>query len=55
MKSDVETQGEFINFLAKEVERAACTEISDVKAFVKWLEDELSYLIDERAVLKHFS
>lgn len=27
---------------------------SDVKAFVKWLEDELSYLIDERAVLKHF-
>lgn len=54
IKSDVETQGEFINFLIKEVQNATYTEISDVEAFVKWLDEELSYLVDERAVLKHF-
>ncbi|KAJ6692236.1 PROTEIN CHUP1 CHLOROPLASTIC [Salix purpurea] len=54
IKSDVEKQKEFINFLIKEVESAAFKEISDVKAFVKWLDDELSSLVDERAVLKHF-
>ncbi|CAK7330529.1 unnamed protein product [Dovyalis caffra] len=54
IKSDVEKQKEFINYLIKEVESAAFKEISDVKAFVKWLDDELSSLVDERAVLKHF-
>ncbi|KAK9085501.1 hypothetical protein Sjap_025912 [Stephania japonica] len=54
IKSDVETQGDFIKFLIKEVETAAFTDIEDVVAFVKWLDDELSYLVDERAVLKHF-
>ncbi|XP_059660889.1 protein CHUP1, chloroplastic isoform X2 [Cornus florida] len=54
IKSDVETQGEFINFLTREVEGAAFTEISDVETFVKWLDGELSCLVDERAVLKHF-
>ncbi|KAK9280206.1 hypothetical protein L1049_013893 [Liquidambar formosana] len=54
IKSDVETKGEFINCLTREVETAAYTEISDVEAFVKWLDEELSYLVDERAVLKHF-
>ncbi|GMG98828.1 hypothetical protein Nepgr_000668 [Nepenthes gracilis] len=54
IKSDVETQGEFINFLAREVESAAFTEISSLEAFVKWLDGELSCLVDERAVLKHF-
>ncbi|XP_010920797.1 INCREASED PETAL GROWTH ANISOTROPY 1-like protein 1 [Elaeis guineensis] len=54
IKSDVETQGDFINFLTREVENAAYKEISDVEAFVKWLDEELSYLADERAVLKHF-
>ncbi|KAB5541132.1 hypothetical protein DKX38_014106 [Salix brachista] len=54
IKSDVEKQKEFINFLIKEVESAAFKEITDVKAFVKWLDDELSSLVDERAVLKHF-
>ncbi|KAL6544844.1 hypothetical protein OROMI_023706 [Orobanche minor] len=55
IKTDVETQGEFIRFLIKEVEGAAFTDIEDVLPFVKWLDDELSYLVDERAVLKHFS
>ncbi|KAE8669796.1 Tetratricopeptide repeat-like superfamily protein isoform 2 [Hibiscus syriacus] len=54
IKSDVETQGEFIRFLIKEVENAAFTDIEDVVPFVQWLDDELSYLVDERAVLKHF-
>ena len=50
----METQGDFINLLKNEVESAAYREISDVEAFVKWLDAELSYLADERAVLKHF-
>lgn len=54
IKTDVETQGDFIRFLIKEVEDAAFTDIEDVVPFVKWLDDELSYLVDERAVLKHF-
>ncbi|RWW67387.1 hypothetical protein BHE74_00025174 [Ensete ventricosum] len=54
IKSDVETQAEFISFLTREVENAAHGDISQVEAFVKWLDEELSYLVDERAVLKHF-
>ncbi|GAB2298608.1 hypothetical protein Dimus_032678 [Dionaea muscipula] len=54
IKTDVETQGDFIRFLIKEVENATFTEIEDVVLFVKWLDDELSFLVDERAVLKHF-
>ncbi|KAJ0263637.1 Uncharacterized protein HA466_0039460 [Hirschfeldia incana] len=46
--------GDFIKFLIKEVENAAFSDIEDVVPFVKWLDDELSYLVDERAVLKHF-
>ncbi|XP_052200826.1 protein CHUP1, chloroplastic [Diospyros lotus] len=54
IKTDVETQGDFIRFLIKEVENAAFVNIEDVVPFVKWLDEELSYLVDERAVLKHF-
>ncbi|KAK7306559.1 hypothetical protein VNO77_44508 [Canavalia gladiata] len=54
IKTDVETQGDFIRCLIKEVEGAVFTDIEDVVPFVKWLDDELSYLVDERAVLKHF-
>ncbi|GAB2215128.1 hypothetical protein Drorol1_Dr00019505 [Drosera rotundifolia] len=54
VKSDVETQAEFINFLTREVQSAAFTEISALEGFVKWLDGELSCLVDERAVLKHF-
>uniref|UniRef100_A0A7C9FA61 Protein CHUP1, chloroplastic n=1 Tax=Opuntia streptacantha TaxID=393608 RepID=A0A7C9FA61_OPUST len=55
IKTDVETQGDFIRFLIKEVETAAFADIEDVVSFVKWLDDELSYLVDETAVLKHFN
>ncbi|XVF68487.1 hypothetical protein PTKIN_Ptkin11bG0006600 [Pterospermum kingtungense] len=54
IKSDVKKQKEFINFLISEVQSAAFKDISDVEAFVKWLDQELSSLVDERAVLKHF-
>ncbi|XP_073058455.1 protein CHUP1, chloroplastic-like [Primulina eburnea] len=54
IKADVETQGEFVNFLIREVNSAVYQNIEDVVAFVKWLDDELCFLVDERAVLKHF-
>lgn len=54
IKSDVENQGELVNFLSKQVQAAAFADISEVESFVKWLDGELSCLVDERAVLKHF-
>ncbi|KAE7996016.1 hypothetical protein FH972_000765 [Carpinus fangiana] len=54
IKADVETQGEFVNSLISEVNHAVYQNIEDVVAFVKWLDDELCFLVDERAVLKHF-
>ncbi|PQQ00154.1 protein CHUP1 chloroplastic-like [Prunus yedoensis var. nudiflora] len=54
IKADVETQGEFVNSLIREVNNAVYQNIDDVVAFVKWLDDELCFLVDERAVLKHF-
>ncbi|XP_071723243.1 protein CHUP1, chloroplastic-like [Rutidosis leptorrhynchoides] len=55
IKADVETQGEFVNSLIREVNGAIYHDIEDVVAFVKWLDDELCFLVDERAVLKHFN
>ncbi|CAH9145687.1 unnamed protein product [Cuscuta epithymum] len=54
IKADVETQGEFVKSLISEVNNATFLDIEDVVAFVKWLDDELCFLVDERAVLKHF-
>ena len=54
IKSDVETHGELVSFLSREVQDAAFADISDVESFVKWLDGQLSCLVDERAVLKHF-
>ncbi|XP_024631081.1 protein CHUP1, chloroplastic isoform X2 [Medicago truncatula] len=54
IKADIETQGEFVNSLIREVNDAVYENIDDVVAFVKWLDDELGFLVDERAVLKHF-
>ncbi|KAI7753680.1 hypothetical protein M8C21_017623 [Ambrosia artemisiifolia] len=54
IKSDVEKYGPLLNFLIREIQSAAFTEISDVESFVKWVDGELSCLVDERAVLKHF-
>ncbi|TKY56496.1 CHUP1 [Spatholobus suberectus] len=54
IKSEVQRQGEFISFLIKEVESASFADVSEVESFVKWLDGELSSLVDERSVLKHF-
>ncbi|CAI5527303.1 unnamed protein product [Closterium sp. Naga37s-1] len=54
IKQDVEMQGDFINTLAREVRDASYFDIEDVVAFVNWLDEELAFLVDERAVLKHF-
>ncbi|KAL5225907.1 hypothetical protein ABZP36_012546 [Zizania latifolia] len=54
VKADVETQGDFVESLANEVRAASFVNIVDVVAFVNWLDEELSFLVDERAVLKHF-
>ncbi|PPD96980.1 hypothetical protein GOBAR_DD05989 [Gossypium barbadense] len=48
IKADVETQGEFVNSLIREVNNAVYQNIEDVVAFVKWLDDELCYLDDSR-------
>ncbi|CAI8604089.1 unnamed protein product [Vicia faba] len=55
VKGDVETQGDFVMSLATEVRAASFSKIEDVVAFVNWLDEELSFLIDERAVVKHFN
>lgn len=41
----MEKQGDFIRFLIKEVQEASFTNIEDVVAFVKWLDEELSFLV----------
>jgi Wiskott-Aldrich syndrome protein len=45
IRSDVERQGDLIRFLIKEVEAAAFAGIEDVVTFVKWLDDQLSRLV----------
>ncbi|KAF7827870.1 protein CHUP1, chloroplastic [Senna tora] len=54
VKADVETQGDFVMSLATDVRAASFSNIDDLVAFVNWLDEELSFLVDERAVLKHF-
>ncbi|XP_010542665.1 PREDICTED: protein CHUP1, chloroplastic [Tarenaya hassleriana] len=54
IKSDIERHKEHIQFLISKVETTTYTDISEVETFVKWLDEELSSLVDERAVLKNF-
>ncbi|XP_030508750.2 INCREASED PETAL GROWTH ANISOTROPY 1-like protein 1 [Cannabis sativa] len=54
IKADIETKGEFINGLIAKVLDASYLDIEDVLKFVDWLDEQLSSLADERAVLKHF-
>ncbi|KAK1351372.1 Protein CHUP1, chloroplastic [Heracleum sosnowskyi] len=54
IKSDIETRGEFVEGLIQKVLAAAYQDIEDVLQFVDWLDNELSSLADERAVLRHF-
>ncbi|CAL4962416.1 unnamed protein product [Urochloa decumbens] len=54
VQADVDTQGDFVRKLAAEVRDATFGNVEDVVAFVAWLDEELSFLVDEQAVLKHF-
>ncbi|XP_074383101.1 INCREASED PETAL GROWTH ANISOTROPY 1-like protein 2 isoform X2 [Apium graveolens] len=54
IKSDIETRGEFVEGLIQKVLAASYQDIEDVLQFVDWLDNELSPLADERAVLRHF-
>ena len=45
IKENVETQGDFVRSLIREVRRATYTNIEDVVSFVKWLDDQLSFLV----------
>ncbi|KAL6011036.1 Protein chup1, chloroplastic [Asimina triloba] len=54
VRVDVETQGDFVQSLAARVRAAAFTSIQHLVSFVKWLDDQLAFLVDEQAVLRHF-
>lgn len=41
----METQAEFVNSLIAEVNHAVFADIEDIVAFVKWLDDELCFLV----------
>ena len=45
INADVETQGDFVRSLIREVRRATYTNIEDVVSFVKWLDNEISFLV----------
>lgn len=49
IKADIETQGEFVKSLIREVNNAAYQNIEDVVAFVQWLDDELCFLVSNLA------
>ena len=55
IKADVEIQGEFVNSLIREVNNAVYKNIDDVVEFVKWLDDELCFLVSIMLhTLKHY-
>lgn len=55
IKADVETQGDFVNSLIREVNNAVYRDIEDVVAFVKWLDDELCFLVSDSVRCWHQS
>ncbi|KAK9154006.1 hypothetical protein Sjap_001486 [Stephania japonica] len=55
IRKDVETKGNLIRPMLEKIRAAIFTDIEDVLNFVDWLDNELSSLADEKAVLKHFN
>lgn len=55
IKADVETKAEFINHLINKIHTSTYTGVEQVVTFVDWLDQQLSTLSDETAVLKHFN
>lgn len=45
---------DYIYFLISKVEVVIFIDILEVEMFVKWIDDELFFLVDERVVLKYF-
>jgi len=54
VKADVETQGDFVLFLATEVRAASFNNIEDLVAFVNWLDEELSFLVGASTIINKF-
>ncbi|OEL23628.1 Protein CHUP1, chloroplastic [Dichanthelium oligosanthes] len=55
IKADVETKAEFIDDLIKKIHTSTYADVEQVLTFVDWLDQQLSTLSDETAVLKHFN
>ncbi|XP_006664997.2 protein CHUP1, chloroplastic-like isoform X2 [Oryza brachyantha] len=55
IKADVEGKAVLINHLIAKVHQTTFADVDQVVAFVDWLDQHLSTLTDEAAVLKHFS
>jgi hypothetical protein len=55
IKADVETKAELIEDLIKKIHTSTYTNVEQVLTFVDWLDQQLSTLSDETAVLKHFN
>ncbi|KAJ1264633.1 hypothetical protein BS78_08G014800 [Paspalum vaginatum] len=55
IKADVETKAQFINDLINKIHTITYTGVEQVVTFVDWLDQQLSILSDETAVLKHFN
>jgi hypothetical protein len=55
IKADVETKAELIEDLIKKIHTSTYTSVEQVLTFVDWLDQQLSTLSDETAVLKHFN
>ncbi|KAG2601115.1 hypothetical protein PVAP13_5KG570407 [Panicum virgatum] len=55
IKADVETKAELIEDLIKKIHTSTYTDVEQVLTFVDWLDQQLSNLSDETAVLKHFN
>lgn len=53
IRADVETQAEFVISLIAEVNNAVYSDIEDVVAFVKWLDDELCFLVSSICLLSN--
>lgn len=49
----METQAEFVISLIAEVNNAVYSDIEDVVAFVKWLDDELCFLVSSICLLSN--
>uniref|UniRef100_A0A0E0MBE0 Uncharacterized protein n=1 Tax=Oryza punctata TaxID=4537 RepID=A0A0E0MBE0_ORYPU len=55
IKADVAAKAGLINHLIAKIQQATFADVEQVLAFVDWLDQQLSTLSDEIAVLKHFS